>query len=181
MSTLSSLTSRPALAVYLCAAVVVAVGAGVFAFQTASNTPYRTLNATEDNIAIQGYDTVAYFTEGKPMKGNSDFEHSWQDARWHFASATNRDMFAANPDRYGPQYGGYCALGVSAGEVSDVDPEAFTIVDGKLYLNKGMKFRKMFREAPEALIGMADYNWKNNRGGLRNVLNCETWPNCGFL
>ena len=181
MSTLSSLTSRPALAVYLCAAVVVAVGAGVFAFQTASNTPYRTLNATEDNIAIQGYDTVAYFTEGKPMKGNSEFEHSWQDARWQFASATNRDMFAANPDRYGPQYGGYCALGISAGEVSDVDPEAFTIVDGKLYLNKAMKFREIFRKAPKAHIGMADYNWDNNRGGLRNVLDCETWPNCGFL
>ena len=181
MSIPSSLMSRPALAAYLAVTVVVAVGAGVLAFQAAPNKSYRTLNATEDNIAIQGYDTVAYFTDGKAAKGKREFEHAWQDARWHFASASNRDLFTANPERYAPQYGGYCALGVAAGEVSDVDPKAFTIVDGKLYLNKGIEFRKVWRKAPEAHIGNADYNWKNNRGGLRNVLNCDNWPNCGFL
>jgi len=180
MSMLSSMTSRPALAVYL-AAVVVAAGAGVFAYQGNSDQPYRTLNATTDNVAIQGYDTVAYFTDGEPTKGNAEFEHAWQDARWQFASASNRDLFTANPERYAPQYGGYCALGVAAGEVSDVDPKAFTIVDGKLYLNKEMKFREVFRKAPEAHIGVADYNWEHNRGGLRNVLGCKDWPNCGFL
>ncbi len=178
---LSTLASRAALVVYLSVAVVVAVVASTIAFQAAPDQAYRTLNITEDNVAIQGYDTVAYFTDNKAIKGKGEFQHDWRDALWQFASATNRDLFAANPDRYSPQFGGYCALGIAAGEVSDVDPKAFTIVDGKLYLNKGMKFRKKWREAPQAYIGNADYNWKNNRRGMRNVLNCDQWPECGFL
>ncbi len=181
MSTIATLTSRPALVVYLGVAVVVAVVASVFALQATPNQPYRTLNVTEEDVAIHGYDTVAYFTDNKATKGTSEFTHSWRDASWQFASATNRELFAANPDRYSPQFGGYCALGISAGEVSDVDPEAFTIRDGKLYLNKGMEFRKIWREAPDAQIANAEYNWKNNRKGMRNVLNCDTWPSCGFF
>ncbi|MFQ5983540.1 MAG: YHS domain-containing (seleno)protein, partial [Woeseiaceae bacterium] len=73
-------------------------------------------NVDANNVAIHGYDTVAYFTDGKPTKGKKDFEHVWNDARWHFASATNRDLFTANPDRYAPQFGGYCAGGLAAGE-----------------------------------------------------------------
>ena len=91
------------------------------------------------------------------------------------------DLFAANPDRYSPQYGGYCALGIAAGEISDVDPKYFTIQDGKIYLNKAMEFRKIWREAPKSHVFMSDYNWENNRRGMRNVLNCPNWPACGYL
>ena len=100
-------------------------------------------------MAIHGYDTVAYFTEGKAVKGSGEFEQVWQEVRWQFASATNRDRFTANPERFAPQYGGYCALGLSAGEYSDVDPEAWTIVDGKLYLTHSLEYRETWRKAPK--------------------------------
>ncbi|MCZ6859401.1 MAG: YHS domain-containing (seleno)protein, partial [Alphaproteobacteria bacterium] len=121
-----------------------------------------------DNVALHGYDTVAYFTEGKPMKGSAEFEKVWQDARWQFASATNRDLFKANPDRYAPQYGGYCSGGLSVGEFADVDPSAWTIVDGKLYLTKNKDLRDAWRKAPEAHVANANYNWDNNRDKLRD-------------
>ena len=143
--------------------------AGFFAFSPKAEIPDYNVDA--EQVAIHGYDTVAYFTDGKPTKGKSQFEHVWQDAHWRFASASNRDLFTANPERYAPQYGGYCALGVSAGEYADGDPKAWTIIDGKLYLNYSMKFRDdVFRKAPEQLIGNANYNWGKNRDQLRNNL-----------
>ena len=87
-------------------------------------------------VAIEGYDTVAYFTEGKAMKGSEEFAHDWLGTPWHFANATHRDMFAADPARFAPQYGGYCALGVGLdGHASEnIDPErAWRIIDDKLY------------------------------------------------
>ena len=81
--------------------------------------------------AIEGYDPVAYFTEGHPVEGESGFAHDWMDATWYFASAENRDQFAADPDRYAPQYGGYCAWAVARGYTAKIDPEAWKIVDGK--------------------------------------------------
>jgi hypothetical protein len=180
MTVIDRMTSRPAMFVYLGVTSMIAVVAIVIALQANTNKPYRTLNVTDADIAIHGYDTVAYFTDNKATKGNAEFQQAWRDAKWHFASADNRDLFAANPDRYAPQYGGYCALGIAAGEVSDVNPKAFTIVDGKLYLNKEMEFRKIWREGTAAHIGNAEYNWKNNRKGMRNVLDCEKWPDCGF-
>ena len=87
-----------------------------------------------DHVAISGYDTVAYFTDGKPMKGSSEFEYVWDDAKWRFASAAHRDLFIADPDRYMPQYGGYCAAAMRKGVLVPADPEAWAIVDGKLYM-----------------------------------------------
>src|SRR5438045_4640357 len=90
----------------------------------------------EARLAISGYDPVAYFTVGKPVPGQSEFEHRWHNARWRFSSAVHRDAFGGDADRYGPQYDGYCALGlaVETGHKDTVDPEAWAIVDGKLYL-----------------------------------------------
>src|SRR5205807_871929 len=90
----------------------------------------------EARLAISGYDPVAYFTVGKPVPGQSEFEHSWHNARWRFASAAHRDAFAGNPDRYAPEYDGYCAGGIAlkSPHKDTVDPEAWAIVDGKLYL-----------------------------------------------
>lgn len=173
MNTESRLISRPAILAYGAIAVVVAVFAGalfvapLMATSKSSNTGIAAYNVDANSVAIHGYDTVAYFTEGKPVKGKSEFEYTWEAAKWHFASTTNRDLFKANPDRYAPRYGGYCSLGIAVGEYSDIDPEAFTIHDGKLYLSKVKRVRKLWQKAPEAYLVGSEYNWEKNRGGLR--------------
>jgi YHS domain-containing protein len=88
------------------------------------------------DVAIKGYDPVAYFVDGKAVEGNEQYSHRWLGATWHFASAEHRDLFAKEPSRYAPQYGGYCADGVSFGTVTtNVDPRAWRIIDGKLYIS----------------------------------------------
>ena len=86
------------------------------------------------DVAIEGYDPVAYFTENQAVKGSSEFSEKWLGAIWHFASAKHRDAFAADPIRYAPQYGGFCAFSVADGDPAAVNPQAWRIVDGKLYL-----------------------------------------------
>lgn len=109
--------------------------------------------------AIRGYDPVAYFTEGRPVEGSKDFTHEWMGATWYFASAANRDAFAAEPERYAPQYGGYCAFAVANGSTASIDPEAWRIVDGKLYLNYSKSvFAKWLKDIP-GYISKADANW----------------------
>jgi hypothetical protein len=117
------------------------------------------LAAAQDRLAIKGYDAVAYFTEGKPVPGDSSNEHVWQGARWRFASTANRDMFAKDPDRFAPQYAGYCALGIAMGKKVEIDPEAWTIVDGKLYLNYDRKIVSDWRKDRAAQVEKADANW----------------------
>jgi YHS domain-containing protein len=88
------------------------------------------------DVAIKGYDPVAYFVDGRAVEGNEQYSHRWLGATWHFASAEHRDLFAKDPSRYAPQYGGYCADGVSFGTVTtNVDPRAWRIIDGKLYIS----------------------------------------------
>jgi len=111
------------------AALVFAAGAGA--------DEVKPLAAGPDHVAIQGYDTVAYFTDGKATKGNGSFEYVWEDARWRFASLAHRDMFIADPDHYAPQFGGFCAGAVTNGVLVPANPEAWTIVDGKLYMVAG--------------------------------------------
>lgn len=114
--------------------------------------------------AIKGYDVVAYFTQGKPVEGDGDFTHKWRGATWRFASAANRDTFAAMPQKYAPQYGGYCAWGVSQGYTAPTDPEAWRIVDGKLYLNysKGVQ-KQWIKGGIPKLITIGDANWQKLR------------------
>ena len=85
--------------------------------------------------AIEGYDPVAYFEQGRPVEGDGDYSHEWMGATWYFASAANRDLFAADPEKYAPQYGGYCAWAVANGYTAEIDPQAWAVVDDKLYLN----------------------------------------------
>ena len=88
------------------------------------------------DVAIKGYDPVAYFTQNDAVKGSEEFSYRWLGATWHFASAENRDLFASAPVKYAPQYGGHCADGVSFGTVTtNIDPKAWRIIEGKLYLN----------------------------------------------
>ena len=117
------------------------------------------LIATDLNhLAIRGYDTVAYFTDGKAIKGSSDFVYVWGDARWQFATAAHRDMFAADPDRYAPQYGGHCAGSMAMGELSIANPTTWTIVNGKLYMFAGTKLAGPFTAGE---IAAADANWRS--------------------
>jgi|SRR3954453_4918668 hypothetical protein len=112
-----------------------------------------------DRLAIRGYDPVAYFTEGRPVKGRSEFEYVWEETRWQFASAANRDLFRADPELYAPQYLGHCSLGIAEGVKSETDPEAWEIVGGKLYLNFDRKAHGDWQKNKEANINQADGNW----------------------
>lgn len=109
-----------------------------------------------NGIAIRGYDTVAYFTESKPVEGSDDFVMEWQDATWRFSSQENLDLFAADPERYAPQYGGYCAYGVAGGSLVKIEPENWTIVDDKLYLNYNDKLQARWEKDIPNFIAEAD-------------------------
>lgn len=122
---------------------------------SAKDAVYQSLFGT----AIDGTDPVAYFTMGKPVKGSSDFAHDWNGATFHFATAENRDAFAANPEKYAPQYGGYCAWAVSQGYTASTDPEAWTIVDGKLYLNYNKSVQSTWEQDIPGNIAAGDGNW----------------------
>jgi YHS domain-containing protein len=117
------------------------------------------INKESSGVAIKGYDPVAYFTDSKPVKGSSGFTHQWMDSTWWFASAEHRDEFARNPEKYAPQYGGYCAYGVSQGHTVTIDPEAWTIIEGKLYLNYSQGVRKTWSQAIPQHIEEANRNW----------------------
>ena len=93
------------------------------------------VNKDGNGVAIRGYDTVAYFAGNGPVKGSEQFTHQWMGATWRFASSENRDRFAAAPESFAPQFGGYCAWAVSNNYTAPIDPAAWKIVDGKLYLN----------------------------------------------
>ena len=110
-------------------------------------------------VTLKGYDTVAYFTEGKPVRGNERYQYEWMGANWRFSSAENRDLFAKNPKQYAPQYGGYCAYAVSQGVTADIDPTAWKIVDGKLYLNLSHSVARIWIKDIPGYIAKADKNW----------------------
>jgi YHS domain-containing protein len=112
-----------------------------------------------DGKAIRGYDPVAYFTEKKPVKGNPNWSYDWQGATWTFASAQHRDTFKADPERYAPQYGGYCAYGLSRGYKAPTEPDAWTIDGGKLYLNYNLSVRDDWDRDRQTYIQKADQNW----------------------
>jgi YHS domain-containing protein len=134
----------------------------VFAAALATATPVLAQKSevfTDGGAAIRGYDPVAYFTDSKPVKGDAKYSYSWKGATWRFASAANRDAFAASPEKYAPQYGGYCAYGVASGYAVSTVPEAWTVRDGKLYLNYSTGVQKDWLRDPAGFIHKADGNW----------------------
>ena len=170
MSTPNPLASRPAYFLYGAIVIVAAVFVGAMFVSPllSAKKEFAAINVDNENVAIYGYDTVAYFTEGRAMEGKDEFEQVWEDARWKFSSATNRELFKANPERYAPKFGGYCAGGLAVGEYANGDPKLFTIVDGKLYLIKNKEYQAAWRGAPEAAIHFGEYNWENYRDKLRD-------------
>jgi len=113
--------------------------------------------------AIRGYDPVAYFTEGKPVKGDVKLVYNWSEADWYFSSQKNLDLFKASPEKYAPQYGGYCAFGLSNGYKAPTDADAWTIENDKLYLNYNLQVRQQWNKDRQQRIKQADQNWPSVR------------------
>ena len=125
--------------------------AGAWALDDAVNT------GRFSDVTIDGYDTVAYFTEGKAVEGSDEHEYEWRGGVWRFASAANLELFKANPDQYAPQYGGWCAYAMSdRGRTVRIDPEAWYIHDDKLYLNYSQRVQKTWLEDRDSNITEAD-------------------------
>lgn len=109
-----------------------------------------------NNKAIYGYDTVAYFTLGKAVKGDEAFTTQWRGADWYFSNQQHLDLFLSDPEKYAPQYGGYCAYAMSDGRLVGIDEDAFTILDGKLYLNYSKSVMKEWNANAAEYIEQAD-------------------------
>ena len=130
---------------------------------TAVNTGYF------GGVAIEGYDPVAYFTESRAVKGSDAFAYDWLGATWYFANAEHRDLFLAQPVSYAPQYGGHCALGTAFGETTaNIDPEAWSIVDGKLYLQYSQGAREGWEQDRAKRIAAADQKWPEIKARLES-------------
>ena len=125
----------------------------------------KAVNQSFFGVAIEGYDAVAYHSESRPVKGDDRFEHSWMGAKWRFSSAANRDAFATEPERYAPAYGGYCAYAVSQGGTAGIDPKAWRIVDGRLYLNLSLSVQRIWEQDIPGYITKANANWPGLRDG----------------
>jgi YHS domain-containing protein len=135
--------------------------AALVALATLLGTPFALAGDffEKDGVALRGYDPVAYFKDKQPARGSAEHRFEHRGSTFHFSSAANRDAFAADPAKYAPQYGGYCAFGTAGGYKAAIDPTAFTIVDGKLYLNYNAAVQKQWSADIPGFIGKADANW----------------------
>lgn len=119
-------------------------------------------------LVLKGYDPVAYFTEGKPVKGDAKFAHDWDEGRYHFASAKHRDMFAADPERYAPQFGGYCTGSMARDVRAEGDPDGWVIQNGKLYVFGQAKFKQVAESDAAFLPPRAENarkHWREHKRG----------------
>ncbi|MGB8166727.1 MAG: YHS domain-containing (seleno)protein [Chthoniobacteraceae bacterium] len=117
------------------------------------------LNLDKAGVAVQGYDPVAFFTDGKPVKGNPQFTSSLKGATYHFASAEHKAAFDKEPAKYEPQFGGYCAYGVTKGKTVPIEVDAFQVVNGRLLLQYDKGIRDKFNKDTQGNLKLADSNW----------------------
>jgi YHS domain-containing protein len=160
--------------VYLSIHTKVFLIALIFSFifcSCAKSSPISSVNVTTEGVAIKGYDPVAYFTDSRPTRGLPEFKYVWKRAEWRFASSDHLEMFKKDPEKYAPRYGGYCAYAVGQGKTADIDPEAWTIYEGKLYLNLDKDVQRLWEKDMREYIRQADENWprmlSKNQGGLK--------------
>ena len=142
---------------------------------SAAEEPEPTVNAAtgetftqfvEDGVAIGGYDPVAYFEDGGPAEGSAEHTAEWHGATWRFASAEHKNAFEADPEKYAPQYGGYCAWALGEKDsLAPIDPTVWTVVGDKLYLNYDRGVQEKWLADRDALIERADENWPGHAGG----------------
>lgn len=128
---------------------------------TFESTAQKSAVFVKNNKAIDGYDPVAFFTENKPLKGVDSIEIVWNNATWLFSSIKNMEAFKKDPEKYAPQYGGYCAYGCSngAGHKSPTQIETWSIIKGKLYFNYNAKVKELWQKNVDSFINKADSNW----------------------
>lgn len=141
------------------ASLALAFGLAFAATPALAADPAPPVHASEQGLAIGGYDPVAYFTESRPIIGSAQFEHRWNGAVWRFASAEARDSFAANPEAFAPRFGGYCAWAVSQNYIAPGDPRVWRIVDGRLYLNFNPRAKALWEADLQGAIARGDANW----------------------
>ena len=140
------------------------LGAGAFATPLAWAASPPVYTGWFSRTALNGYDPVAYFEAGQPVKGDTRFTHEYKGATWQFANAAHRDRFIADPEAYAPQYGGYCAWAVAQGSTASGDPMFWKIVDGKLYLNYDAEVQKRWEQDIPGFINKANKNWPSVLG-----------------
>lgn len=149
------------------AAAVLAVATALLAAPAVAvwaEGPYN--ESDRAGAALHGYDVVAYHTEGRAVEGTAEHRVQWEGATWQFASAANAERFRADPRRYAPAYGGYCAWAAAEGYIADVDPDVFEVVDGTLYLNFSRGVNRRWQRDIPGNIARADENWPRLRGRL---------------
>ncbi len=117
------------------------------------------INTDKNGSAVKGYDTVAYFTEGQPVKGRKEHSAEWMGATWYFSRESHKDMFLREPEKYAPQYGGYCAYAMASGDLVDITPKAWKIVNDRLYLNYSRSVHRKWEKDIPGYIEKADKNW----------------------
>jgi YHS domain-containing protein len=139
---------------------LILASAGFSASSCSNGESLKSVNTTAENVAVKGFDTVAYFTAQQAVEGNPQFSYIWNGAKWYFSSPENMEKFKAAPEDYAPQFGGYCAFAVSKGYTADGDPNAWKVVGGKLYLNYNQKVKEMWEAEQESRINEAKKNWE---------------------
>lgn len=147
------------------AMVLAAAGFGLFTMAVAPSNdtdagPVAAVMNQTDGVAISGYDPVAYFVDGEPARGTPCFEMDYQGTVYRFSSEENLEIFARDPAAYLPQLGGYSVFGMAKGKRYDINPTAFDIIDGKLYLSRNKKVRELWQVNPEGFIDRAEENWR---------------------
>jgi YHS domain-containing protein len=140
----------------------ICVFAGLIAAATARASAAAPINTGWfSDLTLKGYDPVSYFTDGKPVEGSKDFTFKWNGATWQFVSAEHRDLFAKDPAKYAPQFGGYCAWAMTRGDKADIDPTCWKIVNGKLYLNYSKDIQTEWSQNIPDNIAKANGEWQN--------------------
>ena len=138
---------------------IIFTAVGVCAAVASASGPKPPVNQQNGGLALKGYDVVAYAVGGTAVRGNPEFQQSWNGAVWRFSSSENQARFARDPEKYAPQFGGYCAYAVSRGYTADIDPQAWRIVEGKLYLNYSKRVQRLWEQDIPGNIAKGQANW----------------------
>ncbi|MCC7307546.1 MAG: YHS domain protein [Acidobacteria bacterium] len=139
--------------------LVVLAGIAISAAACTKTENFAAVNIDGEGVALKGFDAVAYFAVEKAVEGSPRYEYAWHGAKWLFANAANLEKFKQNPEAYAPQYGGYCSYAVSKGYTADGDPNAWKIVDGKLYLNYNLEVKEMWETDQQQNIKKGEEHW----------------------
>jgi hypothetical protein len=130
---------------------------------TISATAQKAEIFQKNGVAIRGYDPVAFFTLGEPVLGDSMISYIWKEATWNFSTKSNMEMFKADPEKFAPQYGGYCAYGTADGHKAPTEIDTWTVINGRLYFNYNKKVKEIWSKKTDYYILQADKNWERIR------------------